>query len=296
VAKARLSGAEPKIRDVKPDTDPVLADICDQALAVNPDQRFSSAAEFQVALQKQLNQLGAHGRSALVEMLDKAFSVDRHDVRKRIEKRLLTDSGEVRALVAGPQSSSVELSLSPKIAPRSPRRLFVPAAVFLVIALAVGVSTRWFLGRSKGAAAALLFDSSSATAPRAVVAPLPASALPPVVEEQKSVPPQTPVAPVAEVQPSVENARPATVYKALSGHRGSRFTMAATEARQSARSSAGVMAPSAAGTETPARRGATKREASLSEPQGAVTPGTHLVRPAGRYVRGSIDEKDPYSP
>ncbi|MEP7121154.1 MAG: serine/threonine-protein kinase [Byssovorax sp.] len=47
----RISGKEPRIRDVVPDADPELADICDQAMAHNPSDRFLSAQEFRDALE-----------------------------------------------------------------------------------------------------------------------------------------------------------------------------------------------------------------------------------------------------
>jgi serine/threonine-protein kinase len=297
VARVRLSGAEPKIREVKPDIVPVLADICDRALAVEPAQRFSTAAEFQKALQGQLNELGRHGRTTLVEMLDTAFSVDRYNVRKLIEKRLVTDSAEMRPLVADPQSRSVAasgLNPSPSVAVRPPRRAFVPAAAVLVGALAVGASALWFFGRSKGASAPSS-NPSSAVAANVVVA-LPAPAPPPQVEATKPAPPQIPVAATEEVRPPEATARPATLYKAPSRQRRSSLTMAATAARQSTTWSDVVTEPSAVAPESSTFRAAVKRGASPSELQGAVAPGTHLVRPAGKSTRGSIDEKDPYSP
>jgi serine/threonine-protein kinase len=290
VAKARLSGTEPKIREVKPDIDPVLADICDRALAINPAQRFSTAAEFQMALQSQLNKLGSHGPSALVEMLETAFSADRHDERKRIRERLVADSAEVRALVAS------DLNLSPKVAERPPTRRFAPAAVVLVVVLAVGASALWFVGRSKRFSNALPSNSSSAAAAKVFVAPLPAPALPPEVEATTSAPPPMPVAPTAEVLPQAETAQPVTAHKAQSKRRRSSLTMASTAARQAGGLSDGVAEPSAVAHESPTPRAAAKRGASLNELQGAVVPGTHLVRPAGKFTRGSIDEKDPYSP
>jgi hypothetical protein len=72
--------------------------------------------------------------------------------------------------------------------------------------------------------------------------------------------------------------------------------MAATAARQSTTWSDVVTEPSAVAPESSTFRAAVKRGASPSELQGAVAPGTHLVRPAGKSTRGSIDEKDPYSP
>jgi serine/threonine-protein kinase len=51
----RLSGTEPRIREVVPDADPELADICDRAIARDVDQRFASAAELHDALERFLD-------------------------------------------------------------------------------------------------------------------------------------------------------------------------------------------------------------------------------------------------
>jgi serine/threonine-protein kinase len=50
----RLTGAEPRIREVLPDADPELADVCDRAMARYPDDRFSTAEEFHAALERVL--------------------------------------------------------------------------------------------------------------------------------------------------------------------------------------------------------------------------------------------------
>jgi serine/threonine protein kinase len=47
----RLAGAEPRIRDIAPDVEPVLAEICDRAMAVDPSGRFETADEMRSALQ-----------------------------------------------------------------------------------------------------------------------------------------------------------------------------------------------------------------------------------------------------
>jgi serine/threonine protein kinase len=296
VARARLSGAEPKIREVRPDIAPVLADICDRALALNPAQRFSTAAEFQMALQGQLNELGAHGRTALVEMLEKAFSTDRHEVRKLIERRLITDSAEVRAVAADSPSKSVAsagLNQSPK-ATRPPRRRLGLAAVALVGALAIGAW--WSFGRPKGSAGAASPNSSSAAAAKVVVAPLsPPVAPPPEVEAPKPAA-QAPVVPTAEAQPKPEIPQPPPLHKVPAKQRRSSLSMAATAARRARNLSDVVTEPSAAAAQSPPPRAAAKRWSSPDDLQGGVVPGTHLVRPADKTNRGSIDEKDPYSP
>ena len=51
----RLSGTEPRIREVVPDVDAELADICDRAMAHRASDRFASAEDFRVALEGYLD-------------------------------------------------------------------------------------------------------------------------------------------------------------------------------------------------------------------------------------------------
>ena len=50
----RLSGTEPRIRDVVPDADPELADVCDRAMAYDPAARYATAQELRDALEAYL--------------------------------------------------------------------------------------------------------------------------------------------------------------------------------------------------------------------------------------------------
>ena len=297
VAKTRLSGAEPKIRDVNPDVDPVLAEICERALALKPAQRFTSAAEFEVALQSRLNTLGAYGRTTLVEMLDKAFSADRHDVRKLIEKRLVTDSAEVRALVDDPQSKSIVASSSspnPKIAAPRPRR-FASVAVVLASALAAGACALWLSGWRAGSGNAPTFNSSKPMSARAVVAPLP-DPVPALEEATKLAPPPPPIADPAEVPPPAEAARSERPHKGPAKHQYSSFRIATTAGRRASSLPDEKAEPSAVIHAAPPPRATAPKWTAPDELQGAVVPGTHLLRPAGKLGHGSIDEKDPYGP
>src|SRR3954452_21553827 len=54
ILQARMSGVEPKIRQVVPDVPPVLADICDRAMGADPRRRYATAADLQHALEHYL--------------------------------------------------------------------------------------------------------------------------------------------------------------------------------------------------------------------------------------------------
>jgi serine/threonine protein kinase len=48
----RLRGIEPRISEVVPTVEPALAEICDRALHIDPDQRYANAVEFRTALER----------------------------------------------------------------------------------------------------------------------------------------------------------------------------------------------------------------------------------------------------
>ena len=58
IVSARLSGGEPKIREVSPRVHPRLSQICDTALSTDPNRRFATAEEFRLALAQHLSALG----------------------------------------------------------------------------------------------------------------------------------------------------------------------------------------------------------------------------------------------
>jgi serine/threonine-protein kinase len=85
----RLSGTEPRIRDVVPDSDPELADICDKAIARDVEQRFTSAAEFHDALERFLDRyprrVGAREVGAFISGL---FVEERAKIRAIIDEQM----------------------------------------------------------------------------------------------------------------------------------------------------------------------------------------------------------------
>ena len=101
VMRRRVDGEDPKIKDVAPETPDELARICDKATAVDPANRYATAAELRAALEGYLEtskRLGAHDVGALVET---TFAADRAKIRLLIEARMKELSS------AGPTSSSV---------------------------------------------------------------------------------------------------------------------------------------------------------------------------------------------
>jgi serine/threonine-protein kinase len=87
--QARISGLEPKIREVCPDVPGVLADICDRATAPDPEERYATAAEFQRDLEEYLDQASRPpGRRELAALLERHFHAERTERRSRVQDLL----------------------------------------------------------------------------------------------------------------------------------------------------------------------------------------------------------------
>jgi serine/threonine-protein kinase len=96
VLARRLSGREPRIREVVPDVHPELADICDRAMAQQPSDRFESAEAFRYALEAYLDRSGRSVRSREVgQLMVGLFGEEREKIRVIIDdqmKRLLRET------------------------------------------------------------------------------------------------------------------------------------------------------------------------------------------------------------
>ncbi len=85
----RLAGAEPRIRDVAPDVEPSLAEICDRAMAVDPSDRFATADDMRSALQTFLLVSGENPDSkALGFAVRELFADDRSSMHRIIDTQL----------------------------------------------------------------------------------------------------------------------------------------------------------------------------------------------------------------
>ncbi len=95
----RLSGTEPRIREVVPDADAELADICDRAMALSPDDRFRSAGEFRDALENFLDRFSRRvGPREVGELMTSLFGAEREKIRYVIDeqmKQLLRETAQL---------------------------------------------------------------------------------------------------------------------------------------------------------------------------------------------------------
>ncbi|HEX7508041.1 MAG TPA: serine/threonine-protein kinase [Polyangia bacterium] len=110
LAQTRLSGREPRIRAMRPDVAPALAEMCDRAMALSPADRYLSAVDFQRDLERYLEKDGKRvGRAQLAELMQGHFENERRSMRKRVQDHLLTAR---KAPVATRQSPSYGLGPS----------------------------------------------------------------------------------------------------------------------------------------------------------------------------------------
>lgn len=85
--RSRVEGLEPRIADIVPTVDPVLARICDRALSVDVDERFASAKEFRYALQNYMQMAGVRVETAEIGLLmQEVFASERRALHTRIEE------------------------------------------------------------------------------------------------------------------------------------------------------------------------------------------------------------------
>jgi eukaryotic-like serine/threonine-protein kinase len=112
IRRKRSTGAEPRLRDVVPDVPTALAEICDRALALDPKDRYATAAEFREALLGCLAEDYQDVDSArLSELVSDAFSKERAKVHALIERHLKQPSSltsSIEDLVASLHPEPIE--------------------------------------------------------------------------------------------------------------------------------------------------------------------------------------------
>lgn len=119
VRRKRAEGDEPKLRDVVPDVPELLSTLCDRALALDPKDRFATAAEFREALLTCLAEDYQHtDRARLGALVSQVFADERARVHAVIERHLKQPSGTttiedlVAALHPEPVENTIKADLS----------------------------------------------------------------------------------------------------------------------------------------------------------------------------------------
>lgn len=84
----RISGRDPRIRDVAPDAPAALADICDKAMATDPADRFASATEMREAIEACLATRPAFDARQIAQVLDETFAEERARIRRLVDEQV----------------------------------------------------------------------------------------------------------------------------------------------------------------------------------------------------------------
>ncbi len=86
---ARLTGMEPRLSQVDPDVEPLLAEICDRAMSVDVATRFASAEEMRVAIEQYLFVSGERiDASGIAPIMQAAFAGERASMHRMIDGHL----------------------------------------------------------------------------------------------------------------------------------------------------------------------------------------------------------------
>jgi eukaryotic-like serine/threonine-protein kinase len=114
-------------RDVNPDVPAVLDEICQKALAPDPDERFATASEFQAALEDWIEQAGTRPTNRSIgRMVTELFEKDREEIRQIIEAQL----AKLKDEPAG--------SLEPVVIPEGPLSSRTPSMMASQTEISVG--------------------------------------------------------------------------------------------------------------------------------------------------------------
>jgi serine/threonine-protein kinase len=86
---ARLAGAEPRLAQAMPDVEPLLAEICDRAMQVEPSARYGTAEELRVAVEQYLFVSGERVNAATIAaVMQSAFAAERAAMHRMIDGHL----------------------------------------------------------------------------------------------------------------------------------------------------------------------------------------------------------------
>jgi serine/threonine protein kinase len=94
--QARLAGLESRLTPAMPDVDPLLAEICDRALSVDPERRFATAEEFRTALAKYLIVSGQQVDTATMRhVMCAKFADERKAIHRLIDDHIKQSDGAI---------------------------------------------------------------------------------------------------------------------------------------------------------------------------------------------------------
>lgn len=117
----RLTGGEPKVREVKPDVPEALAVIIDRAIALDPADRWADAGAFADALEAYIESTGTRpGAKSLSEAMNTLFAEERRTMHKTIDQQIELNKTRQLSATTG---SLPHLGLNTSITPSGVREL-----------------------------------------------------------------------------------------------------------------------------------------------------------------------------
>jgi serine/threonine-protein kinase len=131
VLQARISNTDRKLSEVAPDADPVLAEICNKALAFDPNERWSTAQAFADALEGWLKKSKTALEKEFATLLTDTFRDERSRIRRVVEEASAkpaldgtSTSLDLRELVSSaalpPRTSAAPRSATPSVTVTGP--------------------------------------------------------------------------------------------------------------------------------------------------------------------------------
>jgi serine/threonine-protein kinase len=85
----RVTGAEPKVRELKPDVPETLANICDRSVALQPSDRYDTALALADDIDRYLDAAGLKPNSkTLAELVGPTFEAERSKMRKLVDQQI----------------------------------------------------------------------------------------------------------------------------------------------------------------------------------------------------------------
>jgi len=89
VLARRMAGTEPRVRDIVPDAEPELADICDRAMALDREARFVDAQHMHDALDNYLQRSSRRiGPREVGDLVSELFAEERAQIRTVIDQQM----------------------------------------------------------------------------------------------------------------------------------------------------------------------------------------------------------------
>lgn len=253
----RLSGLEPRLSQLDFDVEPLLAEICDRAMHIDPSKRFATAEEFRVAIEQYLFVSGERvDASAIAAIMQGAFADERSAMHRMIDLQLKdADYSESLVRQLRPAQSTLSSDDPTTVADLSefvessradlPTRSAPETNPGWNRSLRGGSNTVWWVAAALVAAGALAAyvlprtQSSEAPAASAPAASAPAASAPAASAPAASAPvvPPTPAfaASATSPAPRAEQApRPASLAPKLTSAKPSDSERAARRARRAA--------------------------------------------------------------